>query len=96
MPQHAAPKKSVRQDKKRNLRNRSVKSHLKTTTKKLGNLIEEGKMEEAQKIFKVVIAKIDRAATRKIIHKNKAAREKSRLSLKVNRLGSAQKEETPA
>ena len=96
MPQHAAPKKSVRQDEKRNLRNRSVKSHLRTTTKKLGDLIKEGNIEEAQKLFKIVVSKIDRAATRKIIHKNKAARDKSRLSVKINTLGSSEKKETPA
>ncbi|MGA1868501.1 MAG: 30S ribosomal protein S20 [bacterium] len=96
MPQHASPKKSVRQDKKRNLRNRSLKSQLKTTTKKLGELIKEKNIEEAQNLFKIVVSKIDKAAQKKIIHKNKAAREKSRLSRKIAPLGAQDKKETAA
>lgn len=96
MPQHAAPKKSVRQDKKRRMRNKSVKTNLKSTIKKVSDLIKNGNSEEAQKLFKMTISKIDKAASRKIIHKRKASREKSHLSHSINALGGSEKKETTA
>ena len=93
MPQHASPKKSVRQDKKRRMKNRSVKTYLKTAINKLEAAIEGGDMEAAQQVFKTAIRMHDKASNKKIIHKNKAARIKSLLSKKMNAQVSLKKEE---
>lgn len=73
MPNTASAKKRLRQDKKKQLRNVAAKTRIKTETKKaLGS-------GEANPAFSV----IDRAAAKGIIHKNAAARRKSRLSKKI-------------
>ncbi|AHH10394.1 30S ribosomal protein S20 [Borrelia coriaceae] len=73
--------KRARQNLKRNLRNVSVKSELKTIEKRCVRLIREGKKEEALEFFKFVSKKLDTAARKRIIHRNKAARKKSNLSI---------------
>ncbi|AHH05184.1 30S ribosomal protein S20 [Borrelia miyamotoi] len=73
--------KRARQNLKRNLRNVSVKSELKTIEKRCLNLIREGKKEEASEFFKFVAKKLDTAARKRIIHRNKAARKKSNLNI---------------
>ncbi|AAX16748.1 30S ribosomal protein S20 [Borrelia hermsii] len=73
--------KRARQNLKRNLRNVSVKSELKTIEKRCMSLIREGKKEEALEFFKFVSKKLDTAARKRIIHRNKAARKKSNLSI---------------
>ncbi len=59
----------------------SVKSELKTIEKRCVRLIREGKKEEALEFFKFVSKKLDTAARKRIIHRNKAARKKSNLSI---------------
>lgn len=59
----------------------SVKSELKTIEKRCRSLIKEGKKEEALKFFNFVAKKLDTAARKRIIHRNKAARKKSNLSI---------------
>jgi len=78
-----AAKKSIRQDKKRRLRNVSIKSELKTLIKKLDNLTSENKTAEASKLLSVVMSKLDKAVKKKIIKRHNADRKKSRLSLKL-------------
>ncbi|UPA17743.1 30S ribosomal protein S20 [Borrelia sp. MN22-0132] len=73
--------KRARQNLKRNLRNVSVKSELKTIEKRCMSLVREGKKEEALEFFKFVSKKLDTAARKRIIHRNKAARKKSNLSI---------------
>ncbi|BCR20840.1 30S ribosomal protein S20 [Borrelia miyamotoi] len=73
--------KRAKQNLKRNLRNVSVKSELKTIEKRCLNLIKEGKKEEASEFFKFVTKKLDTAARKRIIHRNKAARKKSNLNI---------------
>ncbi len=73
--------KRARQNLKRNLRNVSVKSELKTIEKRCIKLIKDGKRDEALEFFKFVSKKLDTAARKRIIHINKAARKKSNLSI---------------
>lgn len=80
MPNIASAKKRLRQSLKRNARNRSVKSELRTEIRKVRETTTAGKLEDAEKEFRVAVEKLDRAAAKNIIHKNKAARLKSRLS----------------
>lgn len=49
-------------------------------TKELKKLVTAGKMDEAKKTLSQVFSALDKAAKKNIIHKNKAARKKSRLS----------------
>lgn len=86
MPNLPAAKKSIRQDKKRRLRNIAVKSELKTLIKNLNDLISSNKADEAKKTLSVVMSKLDKAAKKDVIKRHNADRKKSRLSLKVAKL----------
>ncbi len=80
MPNIASAKKRLRQSIKRNTRNRAVKSELRTEIRKVRETTTAGELEDAEKEFRVAVEKLDRAAAKNVIHKNKAARLKSRLS----------------
>lgn len=73
MPNLASAKKRLRQNSKRKLVNQMIKTRIKTETKKVA---ESGDVKTAS-------ALIDRAAAKGIIHKNAAARRKSRLAKSV-------------
>ena len=83
MPIKKSAFKELRKGKKRHLRNIGVLSELKTLNKKLISLLNEKKLEEAKKTLKTLTLKLDKAAAKKIIHKNKASRKKSRLMRKL-------------
>nr|WP_267914393.1 30S ribosomal protein S20 [Borreliella garinii] len=81
MKKNASALKRSRQNLKRKIRNVSVKSELKTIEKRCINMIKAGRKDEAIEFFKFVAKKLDTAARKRIIHKNKAARKKSRLNV---------------
>jgi small subunit ribosomal protein S20 len=81
--------KRYRQSLKRRLRNKAKKSAIKTLSKKAVLLAQEGKAEEAIKIMRKAESLIDKAAKGSTLHKNAAARRKSRLMRKVQKLLSA-------
>ena len=85
MPIKKAAFKELRKSKKRYLRNIGVLSELKTLNKKFVNFVDEKNTEQAKKILKQLITKLDKAAAKKIIHKNKASRKISRLMLKLKK-----------
>lgn len=66
------------------LRNKMVKSALKTTIKKFEAAIAGGNLEEAKVAFTNSVKSLDMAASKGIIHKNMASRKKSRLAAKLN------------
>ena len=80
MPNIASARKRHRQNLKRNARNRSVKSELKTEIRQVREAATAGKIDQAETEFRVAVAKLDRAAAKRIIHPNRAARLKSRMS----------------
>lgn len=80
MPNIKSAEKRVRQNVKRELRNRRTKSMLKTTIRRFEETLQSGDMEEAKVTLNAAVRQIDRAATRGVVHKNTAARKKSRLS----------------
>jgi small subunit ribosomal protein S20 len=84
MPIKKSAFKELRKAKKRHLRNMRVISELKTLNKKLLSLIDEKKVEQAKELLKHLISKLDKAAAKNIIHKNKASRKKSRLMRHLN------------
>jgi small subunit ribosomal protein S20 len=75
--------KRNRQNEKRAERNKSVRSELKTRTKNAVKAIETGS-DDAAELTKAAVKRIDTAATKGVIHKNAAARRKSRLMKKAN------------
>ena len=72
-------KKRVRQNEKRRQHNASLRSMYRTYIKKVIMAIEAKKKDDAEAAYKAAIPVIDKMVTKGIIHKNKAARHKSRL-----------------
>ena len=79
--------KRARQNPKRRLHNASRRSMLRTYIKRVVAAIDAKDKNLAQEAFKDAQPVIDRAATNGLIHKNKAARHKSRLSQRIKALG---------
>lgn len=67
------------------LRNRMVKSSVKTFIKKFEETIAAGNIEDAKRQYPRVSHVIDKAAAKGILHHNTAARKKSRLAIKLNK-----------
>jgi len=70
--------KRNRQNERRRLKNKSVRSEMRTRTKTAVSAIEAG-AEESVEAIRVAVKRIDRAAAQGVIHKNQAANRKSRL-----------------
>lgn len=83
MPNIKSVIKDVKKSRERRLRNVSAKSALKTYTKKTKHAIETA-ADDMQELLTKTVSLIDRTAQRGIIHKNAAARRKSRLMKKAN------------
>lgn len=76
-------KKRIKVIEQKTLRNKMIKSALKTTLKKFENAVAAGDINEAKVAFTDVVKALDMAASKGVIHKNKASRKKSRLSAKL-------------
>jgi small subunit ribosomal protein S20 len=83
MPHSASAKKRHRQNLRNRDRNRTTKSQLKSHVRKTLEAIESGDVPLAGEAFRAVASVADKAASSKKIHRNKAARIKSRLSAKL-------------
>ncbi|MGC4007362.1 MAG: 30S ribosomal protein S20 [Pirellulales bacterium] len=83
MPNNKAAAKRHRQSEGRRVRNRSVKSSLKTQIKKVHAVLPAGDAAETTAAVRTTQKALDQAAAKGVIHKNKAARLKSRLVKKV-------------
>lgn len=79
-------KKRARQAEKRRIHNVSRRSMLRSQIKKVLTAIEAKNSAQAKEAFAAAVPVIDRMANKGIIHKNKAARHKSRLAAKINAL----------
>ena len=86
MPIKKSAFKELRKAKKRHLRNARRISELKTLSRKFTSLLDEKKTEQAKEALGRLISKLDKAANKKIIHKNKVSRKKSRLSRKLRQV----------
>jgi small subunit ribosomal protein S20 len=82
MPNNAAAKKRMRQEQKRRLHNRSVKSLVKTQITKAHQAVATD--VEAEAAVRAAVSELDRAAKKGVIHRNNAARRKSRLMKQLN------------
>ena len=79
-------KKRVRQNIHRRARNKWQVSRLHTYVKRVIKAIESKDEQAAQTEYRVATSLLDRAATKGLIHKNKAARHKSRLAKQIKAL----------
>jgi small subunit ribosomal protein S20 len=82
--------KQARASEKRRLRNKSVRSLVKTEITKTQKLIQAGDLEPAKEATVAATSALDKAAQKGVIHPNSAARRKSRLSKKLNTLSRGQ------
>ncbi|MGD2173913.1 MAG: 30S ribosomal protein S20 [Candidatus Brocadiaceae bacterium] len=87
MPNRPSALKRLRQDRKRTRRNRAVKSRLRTEENKMTRMLERGDVEEAEQQLRVLTRLLHRAASKNIIHKNKAARKQAQFQRRLNELG---------
>ena len=79
-------KKHARADEKKRIRNRHRKSTLRTVLKQAETALSEGNVETAQELCKNTASLLDRAASKGVIKKGTANRQKSRLTRKLNTL----------
>jgi len=84
---HKSAEKRARQNKKRQLRNVSIKSNVKSRLKAVLGAVEDKKKDDSRKALAEAIVVIDKAASKGVLHKNTASRKISRLTRKVNQLG---------
>lgn len=89
MANSAQAKKRARQNEKRRQHNASLRSMVRTYIKKVNAAIDSGDQAVAQQAFNDAAPVIDRMADKGIIHKNKAARHKSRLNAHIKALGAS-------
>jgi small subunit ribosomal protein S20 len=85
-PRLASGRKRVRQDVKINAANTSLRSKYRTAVKNVDKAVATGDSAKATAAFAIMQSVVDSVADKGIFHKNKAARDKSRLSGKVKAL----------
>jgi small subunit ribosomal protein S20 len=80
--------KRIRTSEKRRVRNAAVRSTLRTAVKGARTAIEGGQADQARETLHRTIQILDKAVTKGVIHRNAAARKKSRLTRQLNALAS--------
>ncbi len=83
MPHKRSAYKELRKAKNRHFKNISIDSELNTLTKKFERLVTDKKTAEAKEFLKKLVSKIDKAASKGILHKNAASRKAARLTKMV-------------
>ncbi len=91
MARSLSSQKRLRQNRVRAARNSTRKSQIKTAIRKVNDAILERNVETAEKTFREAVRFLDRNSNRKTIHKNTAARRKSRMAKRINALKAAGK-----
>jgi small subunit ribosomal protein S20 len=86
MPNHKSAEKRVRQNEKRRAINRSNRSRVRTQIKSLRNALSASDKTASQELLNPTLSVIDKAVNKGILHKNTAARYKSRLSAQINKM----------
>mgnify|MGYP004529749691 FL=1 len=81
-------KKKIKQIVKTTKNNEQLKSTVKNAIKNTDKAVLAGNKEDAMKSLKLAIKSLDNAKSKGLVHKNKVDREKSRLTLKVNKMES--------
>jgi len=78
--------KRLRSAERRRLHNRMYRGRARTAVKRARRLIDRGRVEEAREAVREAVSALDKAAVKGIIHKNNAARRKSRLMQRFNEI----------
>ncbi len=84
MPNHKSAEKRVRQSERRRLINRGSRAKLRTSIKKLRTALEGADKTQTAALLPQTVSEIDRAVQKGVLHRNAAARHKSRLTARVN------------
>ena len=87
MPNIKSAKKRVKVIETKTLRNKMIKSALKTYIKKFDVTAQSGDKASSEAAFKLAVKKIDQAVSKGVIKKNTASRKKSQLAQKLNSVG---------
>ena len=83
MPNHKSAEKRVRQSERRRVVNRSNRARLRTAIKNLRGTLAKGTGKDATDLLPKTISEIDKAVQKGVLHRNAAARYKSRLTARV-------------
>ena len=86
MPNHKSAEKRVRQNEKRRAVNRSNRTRVRTQIKKLRSALKASDKNLSLELLNPTVSVIDKAVNKGILHRNTAARYKSRLTLHVGNL----------
>ncbi len=86
MPNIKSAKKRVLVNETKAARNKAARSALKTDMKRFATAVEAGEKAEAKSAYVVAVKAVDKAAATGLIHRNNAARKKSSLTLRLNKL----------
>jgi small subunit ribosomal protein S20 len=81
--------KRIKTNEKARLRNKAVKSELRTYVRKFREAVEAGNVEEATVAMRTASRKLDKAVSKGVIHKNQAANRKSAIAQRLGELASA-------
>ena len=84
MPNHKSAEKRMRQNERRRLINRSNRTRLRSAIKDLRGALASGTPKDATAMLPKTVSEIDKAVQKGVLHRNVAARQKSRLTARVN------------
>lgn len=84
MPNHKSAEKRMRQNEKRKQINRSNRTRVRSSIRKLRVALESGDAKELTTLLPATVSTIDKAVQKGVLHKNTAARYKSRLTTNAN------------
>ena len=80
MPHTRSAKKNLRKSEKHRLHNRAIYRAVKEQIKKFTELAQSGTVEQLQKEFQIAVKQLDKAAAKRVVHRNLASRKKSQLA----------------
>ena len=86
MPNITSAKKRLRQNIATRERNRASRSFVRNRCKNVVKAVVAGSVEDAEKLFRDAVKALDQASSKRIVHRNAAARKKSRLSAMIRKL----------
>lgn len=89
MAHSLSAKKRIRQNEKRNARNRWRKDRVKTAVRAFDEAVESGNFDEAQTLLNQASSVLDKVASTPTLHKNVARRRRSKLAIKLNKARAA-------
>ena len=87
MPNHKSAEKRVRQTERRRVVNRRNRTRLRSSLKDLRAALDKGGDKDAAAILPKTVSAIDKAVQKGVLHRNAAARQKARLTARVNQAG---------